>query len=206
MKKQKVFGIGFHRTGTTTLQTALETLGYAVVGMRSKEWEAYTAYDFGSIHETVEEFDGFRDMPWPLFYETLAEIYPNAKFILTLRDEDAWAKSCSGNYKSTPHPMFSHIYGFEVFSGNEAKATEVYRRHIDSVREYFRDCPNRYHEQDLTTQPDWVPLCNFLNEPVPDRPFPHANNRPKSSVQKIIHHAFKRIDPAAYRRWVRDKG
>jgi hypothetical protein len=86
MKKQKVFGIGFHRTGTTTLQTALETLGYTVVRMRSKEWEAYTAEDFGSINEAVKEFDGFRDMPWPLFYETLAEIYPNAKFILTLRD------------------------------------------------------------------------------------------------------------------------
>jgi hypothetical protein len=101
--------------------------------------------------------------------------------------------------------MFSHIYGFEVFSGNEQRALEVYKQNIYSVREYFRNCSDRYHEQDLTTQPDWLPLRNFLNEPVPDRPFPHANNRPKSTVQKIIHHAFKRIDPAAYRQWVGDK-
>ena len=102
--------------------------------------------------------------------------------------------------------MFSTIYGFDVFQGNEERAIEVYNEHIRNVRAFFSDKQGRYHEQDFTKQRDWQPLCEFLGEPIPSRPFPHANNRPKSLWAKAYHQAFKRLSPDAYRRWVRDKG
>ena len=86
MTKQKVFGIGFHRSGTTSFQTALEELGYSVIGMRPTEWRAYAMGDYETLMTAVNAFDGFRDMPWPLLYEYLYKNVPDAKFVLTYRD------------------------------------------------------------------------------------------------------------------------
>lgn len=205
MKKQKVFGIGFHRTGTTSFQTALETLGYRVVGMRPGEWDAYERGDYEQLHATVDEFDGFRDMPWPLLYQFLYEKYPDARFVLTWRDPEAWARSCSGNYKDREYPMFPVIYGFRQFAGNESRAIEVYKRHVEDVRKFFADKPNSFLEHDFTTNPNWSALCNFLSQPEPNRPFPHANKRPKNLIGKFFHKSFKVAAPDRYRKWVRDK-
>jgi hypothetical protein len=205
MKTQKVFGVGFHRTGTTTLQTALEALGYEVVGMREAEWKAYTEQDLATIHETVATFDGFRDMPWPLLYRHFYETLPNAKFILSYRDPDSWANSCAGNYKSRHYEMFGPIYGFDVFEGNEEKAKEVYRRHIEEVRSFFSDKSEIFLEKDFTKDHSWTDLCDFLSEPEPKRDFPHANKRPRSLWGKIYHKGYRTIAPSAYKSWVRDK-
>jgi len=206
VKTQKVFGIGFHRTGTTTLQTALEELGYKVVGMRQTEWNAYTQGDLDTIRETVAAFDGFRDMPWPLLYRHLYETVPNAKFILSYRDPDSWVRSCAGNYKSQSQGMFQPIYGFDVFIGNEDRAKEVYLHHIDEVRAFFLAKPDIFLEKDFTNDPQWADLCEFLSEPEPARDFPHANKRPTSLLGKLYHNGYRMIAPRAYKSWVRDKG
>lgn len=205
MKQQKVFGIGFHRSGTTSLQTALEELGYRVVGMREAEWQAYADGDFTKIEQTIQSFDGFRDMPWPLLYERLYETVPNAKFILTYREPESWARSCSGNYKDRPRAMFPVIYGVDVFAGNEPRCIEVYNKHLAEVRAFFSDKPDSFLEIDLTAGARWQPLCEFLNEPVPARDFPHANNRPKSLLTKIYHRVLRSVAPGRHRRLVRDK-
>lgn len=158
MKTQKVFGVGFHRTGTTTLQTCLEELGYRVVGMREAEWKAYTHDDHDTIRDTVSAFDGFRDMPWPLLYRHLYESVPYAKFILSYRDPESWAKSCAGNYKFRHYEMFGPIYGFDIFEGNENRAKEVYLRHIDDVRSFFSDKPDVFLEKDFRSLRD---LCGL---------------------------------------------
>ncbi|MEP1201236.1 sulfotransferase family protein [Tateyamaria sp.] len=206
MKTQKVFGVGFHRTGTTSLQTALEVLGYSVVGMRDTEWSAYRQNDLDTIQRTVEVFDGFRDMPWPLLYQHLYKAVPNAKFILTYRDPDDWAKSCAGIYKSRPYEMFRPIYGFDSFEGNEEKAKEVYLRHISAVRQFFSDKPDVFLEKDFTKDHSWQDLCDFLLEPEPDREFPHANKRPRSLWVKLFHRGYRTAAPGAYKNWVRDRG
>ena len=205
MKTHKVFGVGFHRTGTTTLQTSLEALGYSVVGMRDAEWKAYANEDLKKIHQTIEAFDGFRDMPWPLLYRHLYETVPDAKFILSYRDPDSWAKSCAGNYKTRPYEMFRSIYGFDVFVGNEETAKEVYLRHIDEVRAFFADKPGVFLEKDFTKNHSWTDLCDFLSEPEPNRKFPHANKRPLSFWGKLYHKIYRTIAPTAYKAWVRDK-
>lgn len=201
----KVFGIGFHRTGTTSFQTALETLGYRVVGMRPDEWDAYERGDYERLRVMADEFDGFRDMPWPLLYRFLYSEYPDARFVLTWRDPDSWARSCAANYKDREHPMFPVIYGFQKFAGNESRAIEVYNCHIKDVREFFADKPDVFLEHDFTANPSWERLCTFLGETIPDRPFPHANKRPELFWGKLHHYIYRKTAPHAYKKWVRDK-
>lgn len=205
MSKTKVFGIGFHRTGTTSLQTALEELGYKVIGMRKEDWLAFEENRMDEIRTVVNAHDGFRDMPWPLLYQWLYENWPDAKFILTYRDSASWAASCSGNYKQRPYRMFRKIYQTEVFKGNEERCIEIYEQHIQEVRAYFSDKPDQFLELDITKVRDWKQLCEFLEEPIPSRDFPHANNRPKSLTQKIYLRLLRYIAPQRYKSLVRDK-
>ena len=205
MKDFKVFGIGFHRTGTTTLQTCLEEFGYKVTGMREKDWKAYVQKDYREISDSIAMHDGFRDMPWPLMYRYLYENISNAKFILSYRDTESWLKSCSGNYKSSEYSMFRTIYGFDIFRGNENIAKEVYKKHIEDVRKFFLDKPGVFLEKDFTKDHSWEDLSKFLSEPIPRRDFPHANKRPKSFWSKVYHRIYRSVAPSSYKTWVRDK-
>lgn len=205
VKSKKVFCIGFHRTGTTTFQTALEELGYDVVGMRRTEWDAYAAGDYDAIRECINRFDGFRDMPWPLMYKWLYETYPDAQFVLSRREPASWIASCVGNYKDRSYDMFPVIYGFEVFEGNEETAKKRYLKHIEDVRIFFSDKPGKLLDIDLTMENRWQPLCEFLGEPVPDRPFPHANKRPTALWSRVYLKLLKVMFPKYYRWIARDK-
>ena len=202
---KKVFCIGFHRTGTTTFQTALEELGYKVVGMRKSEWDAYATGNYEQVIECIKQFDGFRDMPWPLMYQWLYEAYPDAQFVLSRREPTPWVASCVGNYKDRPYEMFPVIYGFEVFEGNEEVAKRVYRKHLEDVRAFFKDKPGKLLDIDFTKESRWQPLCEFLGEPVPDRSFPHANKRPTTLWSRIYLKSLKAMFPNYYRRIARDK-
>lgn len=204
-KSRKVFCIGFHRTGTTTFQTALEELGYKVVGMRKPEWDAYATGDYEAIRECINQFDGFRDMPWPLMYQSLYEAYPDSQFVLSHREPASWISSCVGNYKDRPYDMFPVIYGFEVFEGNEETAKKRYLKHIEDVRVFFSDKPGKLLDIDFTMESHWQPLCEFLGEPVPDRPFPHANKRPTTLWSRVYLKLLKVMFPKYYRRIARDK-
>lgn len=173
--------------------------------MRETEWSAYAQDDLNTIAQAVTAFDGFRDMPWPLLYRHLYEVVPNAKFILSYRDPESWAKSCAGNYKSRHYEMFGPIYGFDIFEGNEDRAKEVYLQHIFDVRSFFSDKSDVFLEKDFTRDHSWTDLCAFLSEPEPERAFPHANKRPRSLWEKLYHKGYRTVAPRAYKSWVRDK-
>ena len=49
MKETRVFGIGFHKTGTTTLDVALTVLGYKVLGPRIDLAQSLFNGDFESV-------------------------------------------------------------------------------------------------------------------------------------------------------------
>ncbi|HET9337240.1 MAG TPA: sulfotransferase [Sphingomicrobium sp.] len=204
MGRRKVFGLGFHRTGTTTLHTALQELGYRVVGMRPNDWAAYERGDLDELRRTADQFDGFRDMPWPLLYEWLDRTYPDARFVLTMRSTDSWLASCRGVFGTRPHPVLPRIYGVERFPGNEALAAQVYEAHNASVRSHFAGQPDRFLELDLEAGDGWEALCDFLGEPIPDRPFPHANLGAFTLTDRIRRKLLKWTRPAEYFRRTRD--
>ncbi len=132
----------------------------------------------------ASEFDGFQDNPWPLLFKQMDSLLPGSKFILTIRDEDAWYRSALRHFDDRELPMRAIIYGPEAAApvGNEAVWRARYAAHNDAVREYFTGRPGDLLTIDLTKGEQWGPLCRFLGQPVPGEPFPHKN--PMGTPQK----------------------
>ena len=183
--KRKVFCIGFHKTGTTTLEVALKKLGYRVTGSFGTKDPDIAQKVHSLARKKVEKYDAFEDNPWPVLYRELDEWFPGSKFILTRRPAEAWIRSQVKDFASTETPMRRWIYGEDAGcpEGNEDTYVARYERHYREVFDYFRDRPDDLLLMDIPQDARWEPLCAFLDHPVPDEPFPHAN---KASVSRQV--------------------
>ena len=109
----KIFCIGFHKTGTTTLEVALQRLGYRVTGSFGTKDPDIASKVHELAYAKVPDYDAFEDNPWPILYRDLDARFPGSKFILTRRPSDAWIRSQVKDFASTETPMtlvprFSH--------------------------------------------------------------------------------------------------
>lgn len=181
--KKKVFCIGFHKTGTTSLEKALELLGYRVTGPNGTKDPDIASKVYDMADALVQQYDAFQDNPWPVIYREMDEKYPGSKFILTMRSPDSWISSQVRDFGLRETPMRQWIYGAGCPEGNEALYVARYERHNREVLEYFSDRPDDLLVMDLPKGDGWPELCGFLEEPIPDEPFPHAN---KASVSRRI--------------------
>src|SRR5262245_32363923 len=98
----KVIGAGFGRTGTTSIQVALETLGfgpcYHMVEINSlpEDVPLWTKAAKGEKVDFAAILEGWESaVDWPVcsFYRELMEIYPDAKVLLSVRDPESWYES-----------------------------------------------------------------------------------------------------------------
>lgn len=169
----KIFGIGLHRTGTSSLGLALQQLGYrthANADARSREEAKQMA------REVCREYDALQDVPWPVLYRWLDEEYPNSKFILTVRPEEAWIDSVCRVFGGTDIKAHAWIYdGVADPLEDPEHYLARYRRHNREVLDYFGE---RRGEDllvmDVTKGDGWETLCPFLGDPVPWLPFPRG--------------------------------
>lgn len=175
--RPKVFCIGFHKTGTTSMNAALRALGYKTTSYFGV-WDtdiAQTVHD--KARARLTDYDAFEDMPWPCLYEELDAWAPGAKFVLTRRDTDRWYASMLKHFGTVSNPMREWIYGpgKGAPAGNEAHYKAVYEKHCADVRAYFADRPDDIVELSMEDGFAWEPLCALLGHPVPDAPFPREN-------------------------------
>ncbi len=173
--KTKVFCVGFHKTGTSTLAKALEHLGYRVTGPNGVHDEQIASNVDALVNDLAERFDAFQDNPWPLVYQKMDRRYPGSKFILLLRDEASWLASLLKHSGQKETPMRRWIYGPGCPQGNEELYLERYRNHNLEVLAYFAERQQDLLVMDLTKGDGWEPLCRFLGVDVPVIDFPHAN-------------------------------
>ena len=171
----KIFCIGFHKTGTTSLAKALETLGYRVTGPNGIDDPDIATNVHGMVPALVEKYDAFQDNPWPILYKELDRMYPNSKFILTLRDPEAWIRSAVRQFGREETPMRRWIYGVGCPAGNERVYLDRFNAHNKAVRSYFAARAEDLLILDLTEGDGWEKLCAFIGRDIPDVPFPHAN-------------------------------
>lgn len=188
--KTKVFCIGFHKTGTTSLEVALKMLGYRVTGPNGTKDPDIAEKVHDMADDLVRKFDAFQDNPWPVLYKELDEKYPHSKFILTMRSSESWIRSQVKDFGLTETPMRAWIYGAGCPEGNEDVYVARYERHNREVLEYFEDRPDDLLVLDLQRGDGWNELCAFLGVDVPDEPFPHAN---KASISRKIKNWFAHL-------------
>ncbi len=176
----KIFGIGLSKTGTTSLASALEILGY-----RTRDYPGLTTYtpgDLACIDPLVlEQNEALTDTPIPSFYRELDHRYPGAKFILTVRDMDGWLLSCKKQFtvrhaekqNDANNRLFLDLYGTSVF--DEELFRRGYQRFVEGVMAHFKGRPQDLLVLDVAAGQGWGELCTFLGKPVPEIPFPKAN-------------------------------
>lgn len=205
----KVIGAGHGRTGTLSLKAALEELGlgpcYHMIELlanpeRVTFWEAVERGEAVSWDDLFEGYAAGIDFPVFRHYQTLAEYYPDAKVILSVRDPERWYESALNTiYRAGPPPLQKVLMAFQLpfsprlrqlirvfrlagqvwrkdFGGrfeDKAYALAAYTAHNERVKELIP--PERLLVYEVSQ--GWEPLCAFLEVPVPDKPFPRLNDR-----------------------------
>jgi|OM-RGC.v1.024918694 hypothetical protein len=94
----KIFCIGFNKTGTTSLHRALFREGFKLGDQPTAEklLNAYVAGHYEPIEAYCKTARAFQDIPFslPRMYQPLYRAYPDAKFILSIRDSgEQWFAS-----------------------------------------------------------------------------------------------------------------
>lgn len=189
-----VIGAGYGRTGTLSLKSALEILGYRkchhmieVINRPGEVGKWLDAIDNPSP-DWDALFEGFTAcVDWPAchFYRQLADYYPQANVLLSVRDPHAWYESISATTLNVIRPRLAdptnRNLGTELvvngaFEGNiddPAHAVDIFNRHTQEVIDAIP--AERLLVYDV--REGWAPLCEFLEKPVPDEAFPRVNSR-----------------------------
>lgn len=189
----KVIGVGFHKTGTTSLGKALEIMGYKVKGVTPRALISILKKNYKKLLKTIDKYDALEDSPWFKIYKELDKQLPGSKFILTIRDEDSWYKSLCLHTDNIRTAQREWIYGRGngIPKNNKNNTLEVYRKHNQEVLEYFKNRPNDLLVLDLKKDEKWEMLCAFLNKEIPEVPFPHKNNHNENVGKTNISTRFR---------------
>ncbi|MCC5953300.1 MAG: sulfotransferase family protein [Acidimicrobiia bacterium] len=177
----KVFGIGWAKTGTTTLGTSLRTLGFDHCTTRLDLVLPATSGDLGPVLAVAEQHESFDDWPWPLVYAELDAAFPDSRFVLTTREPARWLASYRNMVGRQPPPseelaaVRRAIYGTDPEQLSDEELLGVVAGHDAAVRRHFAHRPDALLVVDWEGGAGWDELCSFLGRPVPDRPFPHEN-------------------------------
>jgi hypothetical protein len=190
-KGTKIFCIGLNKTGTTSLHSAFELLGYRSVHFEDRDGRNIQDI-IRSNHEQglpilrgIEDFDAYSDWitdePEAVFPKFDAE-YPGSKFILHTRDMAGWLRSrekhVKRNQKEFAETKDPKITWLEIdLVGWEAH----YKAYHKAVREHFKGREMDLLELDVTQGDGWELLCPFLGVKAPNVPFPVANVAPPAN-------------------------
>ncbi len=177
ISRNKVFGIGMNKTGTKTLGECFRLFGF-----RNKSYDGgllrdFARKDFSRIYEVADSYDSFEDWPWPLLYREFSEIYPDAKFILTMRaTPEIWFRSlCRHANLTGPTEARVIVYGHAMPHDQMHQHIGIYNRHNEEVIRFFAARPERLLAVSWDKGDGWEQVCRFLGVDIPAVPFPHEN-------------------------------
>lgn len=192
-----VIGAGLGRTGTASTKIALEELGlgncYHMGEVLRNPDHPQLWVEAAAGHRPWKQlFAGYSaavDYPACCFWRELADIYPDAKVLLTVRDANRWFDSTQATIMSPAILEWLNASPFRAMF----EAT-VWADFGDRIHD--RDFMVPYFEQRIEeikqalpserllvyeVKQGWQPLCDFLGVPLPDSPFPHVNSREETA-------------------------
>ena len=198
----RVIGAGWGRTGTASLKRALEQLGFGPCHHMEEvvksppdvpTWVAAARGEKIDWKTLLRGWGSSCDLPSALYYRELAEAFPEAKVVLTVRDADGWYESMRTtivpSIKRFPNRFIVKHLPYigapaRVMTPTRLKTTLMdrfedkpaivaqFQAHTEEVKRALP--PARLLVFDV--KQGWAPLCAFLGVPVPEGPFPHVND------------------------------
>ncbi|KAK8023658.1 hypothetical protein PG993_011724 [Apiospora rasikravindrae] len=225
----EVIGAGYSRTGTVSMQLALEKIldGPVIHGgthMISREddynrkWvAAYEARRRGDtelclklLRELTRGYVGITDLPGINFLPELRQLYPDARVVLVTRDPERWWRSLGAvgkrtspwylPYLTAPVPGWRWIPTMmrlflvstkERSLGLKPDEKDPHRggpQMIGKHNQSVRDQVPRDQLLEMDLKEGWEPLSKFLGRPVPEGPFPRANDA--EAAEKVAKEMF----------------
>ena len=201
-QEQKIFCIGRNKTGTTSLEYALKEFGYKLGNQKDGELliKDYKNYNWKPIVRFCESAEAFQDAPfsWPYTWLILHHHFPNAKFILTYRDEEGWYSSLTsfhsklfadGHRIPNKEDLQNAKYRYKGFMWEKNRILwdtpednpyykdnliSNYNRHNEDVLHYFKGSQN-FLALDVSQPNSYYQLCEFLKKKPLHERFPHLN-------------------------------
>jgi hypothetical protein len=189
-----VIGAGLGRTATFSMKFALEHLGLGpcyhmsevFAGARKNISLWLNVVNGNADWDTI--FDGYQsttDYPACTYWRELAEHYPDAKVVLTVRDPNNWFNSVSQTIFS--EQMQGPLAGSTAEAMMQGVALDAFGDRVND-RAFMTDWFERRNQNVIDALPPerllvyspkegWAPLCSFLGVPVPEGPFPRVNSR-----------------------------
>lgn len=192
----KLIGAGFGRSGTMSIKAALEEVGYGPsYHMKIALPRFYHLYFFMKAWKGKKvnwkrffrRYNSVVDWPTCSFYREMMAEYPDAKILLNVRDPEKWYDSMYETIWAiqTAFPFWfptvvRKIHDEIIWNGNlkgkfldKDETVRIYKEWIEEVKRSVPEDKLLVYE----VTEGWKPLCDFLGVPVPDKPFPHINER-----------------------------
>lgn len=193
----RVVGAGLPRTGTHSLQLALEHLlngrcyhMHEIPGHPfdlGPDWDLALEGGKPDWSALLSEYVATVDWPASMFWRELSGADPDALVLLSVRDSaETWYQSLSETIlpvaRKALAPDWKEGRGlldlFERFTGTNdwddpATLMTAYERHNDEVKKAIPE--DRLFVWNASE--GWQPICQALRLPVPDEPFPWVNRR-----------------------------
>ena len=193
----QVIGAGVPRTGTHSLQLALEhLLSGRCHHMREipghpfdlgDGWNRALAGDTQAVARLLDGYTATVDWPASMFWKELSQANPEALIVLSVRDSaETWWQSIDATIlpyaRQALEPGWDEGRGLldllERFTGTRdwdhpATLMGAYERHNAEVR---KKAPPE-HLLEWQAAEGWEPICRALRLPIPDIPFPWTNRR-----------------------------
>lgn len=192
----RIVGAGLPRTGTRSLQVALQRLlgedCYHMATVFERDYADVPAWHAALAGEQVDWATVFAGcaaaVDWPVsaFWRELADRYPEALVVLSVRDDAAtWWRSADRTVWSVLRRENRHEAPADWFTMTDAlvartvgadwdgepAATAGYEAWNAAVR---AACPPE-RLLEWNAKQGWAPLCERLGLPVPAEPFPRTN-------------------------------
>ncbi|MFI4973965.1 MAG: sulfotransferase family protein [Caulobacterales bacterium] len=188
----KVVGSGLGRTGTKSMQTALNMLGFGPchhmveVFMHPESMALWIEAGAGRPDWDLifKDYQSMVDYPGAAYWREIAAHYPDAKVLHTVRDPDQWFESTQAtifapgsavDQQDSPMAPFFNSFAapFRPHMHDRAFMTDYFRRHTEEVKDAI--APERLLVYQVGE--GWDRLCRFLGVPVPAEPYPSENSR-----------------------------
>jgi hypothetical protein len=205
MTEMKLIGAGLPRTATSSQKAAMDILGLSpCYHMQNVFADLDEAVKWNAALDSTEALEdvvagsvSVIDWPGTYHWRTLMDIHPDAKVMLSVRSGESWAKSMEQTIWGMlwGDTLLGHItkvhtddapkYDFYI---KMMKSMWIRAKLADenSTLESMATAMEAYNTEVIASVPaerllvwqigdGWDPICEFMDLPVPNEPFPHVN-------------------------------
>ncbi|MEH6604201.1 MAG: sulfotransferase [Pseudomonadales bacterium] len=168
---EKVFCVGYRKTGTTSTGAAFRLLGLRHSSYNHFIWKVGQGRIGGAVlFWYTSKFDSFDDLPWltAAAIPVMDKRFPASKFVFTVREEGEWLRS------------FMNWHKAYIGGPIDAEAELIkYRQHSEFVESYFKGADESKLFKVVVSQPGAMrDLAKFLGRESVGDDFPHLNKGP----------------------------